>query len=81
MADHKFVTIGGTRYDISRAEISSEKSCDRCGRYVMTSTRAEVASALLGDVPHSVLVELCGECVAAHFPGLVDLAHKVLRHV
>lgn len=81
MALHRLVNIDGQRWEITDKEIIAEHSCDRCGRFIRTFTVAQVAAELLGDVPHDVLIELCDECVGAYFPGLVDIANKMLRNV
>ena len=78
MAFHRFVTVGGQRIDITELAIDGQTSCDRCGRYTNGKTTAQVNAELLGDAPHDVLVELCPACVAEAFPGLVDVAHKVM---
>jgi hypothetical protein len=80
MARHRFVTINGNRHDITDQPITSEDSCDRCGRYLTEKTTVQVNAALLGDAPHDVLIELCRPCVSEHFPGLADIATKVLSH-
>lgn len=78
MAFHRFITLDGTRHDITTLDTSSEHSCDRCGRYMATWTTAHVDGAILVDAPSGAAVELCAACVGDHFPGLADLAVKVL---
>lgn len=78
MAFHRFVTVDGQRHDITELPITGETSCDRCGRYMVAKTTVQVDCSLLVDVPHDVLVELCASCVGDHFPGLADIATKVL---
>lgn len=78
MAFHRFVTIDGQRHDITGLDIDGQTSCDRCGRYTVAKTTVQVNNGLLVDAPHDVLVELCFACVCDHFPGLADLATKVL---
>ncbi len=78
MAVQRIVTINGQRHDITGLSITNETTCDRCGRYMVARTTVQVDCNLLGDAPHDVLVELCAACVGQHFPGLADLATKVL---
>jgi hypothetical protein len=72
------VTIDGERHDITGLAIVCETSCDRCGRYTVAKTTVQVDLALLVDAQHDVLVELCAACVGDHFPGLADVATKVM---
>ena len=81
MAFHRFITIDGTRHDITDLETTPEHSCDRCGRYVSTWTDVEVDGLVLNNMPGNAVVELCAACVRDYFPGLVDLANKVLGRV
>jgi hypothetical protein len=81
MAHHRFVTIDGQRHEITELPITGEDSCDRCGRYLSHKTTVQVDAGLLGDAPHDVLIELCFTCVSGDFPGLADVANKVLGRV
>jgi hypothetical protein len=78
MAFHRFVTIDGQRHDITELPIIGETSCDRCGRYMIHKTIVQLDAEALIDAPHDVLIELCLACVGDHFPGLADIATKVL---
>lgn len=81
MAFRRFITIDGERHDITGLIPVGEHSCDRCGRYMTTFTQVHVDGAILVDAPSGALVELCAACVGDHFPGLADLATKVLGRV
>lgn len=80
MAVHEFVTISGTRHDITGVDITREHACDRCGRYMTTWTSIDVACGLVIGAEFDVPVDLCEACVRDHFPGLADIAVKVLGH-
>jgi hypothetical protein len=81
VAHHRFVTINGQRHDITELPLTSETSCDRCGRYLTEKTTVQVNAGLLGDAPHDVLLEICDNCIREAFPGLADIAAKVLARV
>lgn len=78
MAFHRFVTVDGKRIEITGIVASGEQSCDRCGRYMTEWTTANVAAGLLVGALNPVQVELCAACVGDHFPGLCDIATKVM---
>lgn len=77
----RFAEIDGKRVDVTNVRIRVERTCDRCGRYMETWTSVAVDHNILVSADYDVPVDLCAACVGDHFPGLADLASKVLSRV
>lgn len=77
MALHQLVSIEGKRHEITGKVIIHEHTCDSCGEFVTEYAEVRVPPSFGNGSPGTVIVEICGACVPARFPGLLDLAVKV----
>lgn len=78
MASRVFVIVDGKRIDITDVMAVREQACDRCGRYMTVWTTISTPPELVDGALNAVLVELCLECSRTLYPGLPDVAAKVL---